>query len=144
MIIRNETASDFDAIWASSYTMSTFHGFRDDEKSFPFERRIELIAHLIDLATGEKEIIWNPKLGDEVYEGLIQATQKVVYSKNKPIIYDGDSASVTDIANMVRTLEAIGVEMVLVEDKTGPKYNPLFSDGHKAKQDTAENFARNS
>ena len=45
----------------------------------------------------------------------------------KPIIFDGDTGGLTEhFVYTVRSLERIGVSMVLIEDKTGLKKNSLF------------------
>ena len=45
----------------------------------------------------------------------------------KPIIFDGDTGGITEhFAYTVRTLERMGVSMVIIEDKTGLKKNSLF------------------
>lgn len=45
----------------------------------------------------------------------------------KPIIFDGDTGGLTEhFVYTVRTLERMGVSMVIIEDKTGLKKNSLF------------------
>ncbi len=59
----------------------------------------------------------------------------------KPIIFDGDTGGKTEhFAYTVRSLERLGVSMVIIEDKTGLKKNSLFGTEVKQTQDTIENF----
>ena len=45
----------------------------------------------------------------------------------KPVIFDGDTGGLTEhFVHTVRTLERMGVSMVVIEDKTGLKKNSLF------------------
>ena len=59
----------------------------------------------------------------------------------KPIIFDGDTGGLTEhFIYTVRSLERMGVSMVIIEDKTGLKKNSLFGTEVKQTQDTIENF----
>ena len=59
----------------------------------------------------------------------------------KPIIFDGDTGGIKEhFVYTVRTLERMGVSMIIVEDKTGLKKNSLFGTEVKQTQDTIENF----
>lgn len=59
----------------------------------------------------------------------------------KPIIFDGDTGGKTEhFAYTVRSLERLGVSMVIIEDKTGLKKNSLFGTEVKQTQDSIENF----
>ena len=59
----------------------------------------------------------------------------------KPIIFDGDTGGLTEhFVYTVRTLERMGVSMIIIEDKTGLKKNSLFGTEVKQTQDTIENF----
>lgn len=59
----------------------------------------------------------------------------------KPIIFDGDTGGLTEhFVYAVRSLERMGVSMVIIEDKTGLKKNSLFGTEVKQTQDTIENF----
>lgn len=103
--------SHLNALWASSLTMSVANGFLDDEVSFKFEKRLAIIK---DVAA---------------------------VNNCKPIIFDGDSGlSVEHFVYMVKALEDSGVEMVIIEDKTGKKENSLH-DTVKAQQDDPDRFA---
>jgi phosphoenolpyruvate phosphomutase len=59
----------------------------------------------------------------------------------KPIIFDGDTGGLTEhFVYTVRSLERMGVSMVIIEDKTGLKKNSLFGNEVKQTQDSIENF----
>lgn len=59
----------------------------------------------------------------------------------KPIIFDGDTGGLTEhFVYTVRSLERMGVSMVIIEDKTGLKKNSLFGIEGAQTQDTIENF----
>lgn len=60
----------------------------------------------------------------------------------KPVIFDGDTGGLTEhFVYTVRTLERMGVSMIIVEDKTGLKKNSLFGTDVVQTQDTIENFS---
>lgn len=60
----------------------------------------------------------------------------------KPIIFDGDTGGRTEhFVYMVRSLERLGVSMVIIEDKTGFKQNSLFGTEVAQAQDSIENFS---
>ena len=60
----------------------------------------------------------------------------------KPIIFDGDTGGKTEhFIYTVRSLERLGVSMVIIEDKTGLKKNSLFGTEVVQTQDTIENFS---
>jgi len=59
----------------------------------------------------------------------------------KPIIFDGDTGGRKEhFTYTVRSLERLGVSMVIIEDKTGLKRNSLFGTEVKQTQDSIENF----
>ena len=59
----------------------------------------------------------------------------------KPIIFDGDTGGRTEhFVYTVRSLERLGVSMVIIEDKTGLKKNSLFGTEVVQTQDTIEHF----
>lgn len=59
----------------------------------------------------------------------------------KPIIFDGDTGGIKEhFVYTVRSLERLGVSMVIIEDKTGLKKNSLFGTEVKQTQDSIENF----
>ncbi len=60
----------------------------------------------------------------------------------KPVIFDGDTGGRTEhFIYTVRTLERLGVSMVIIEDKTGFKKNSLFGTEVRQTQDGIENFS---
>ena len=60
----------------------------------------------------------------------------------KPIIFDGDTGGKTEhFVYTVKSLERLGVSMVIIEDKTGLKKNSLFGTEVVQTQDTMENFS---
>ena len=60
----------------------------------------------------------------------------------KPIIFDGDTGGRTEhFVYTVRSLERLGVSMVIIEDKTGLKKNSLFGTEVVQTQDTIEHFS---
>lgn len=60
----------------------------------------------------------------------------------KPIIFDGDTGGRPEhFVYTVRTLERLGVSMVIIEDKTGLKKNSLFGTEVSQTQDSIESFS---
>ena len=60
----------------------------------------------------------------------------------KPIIFDGDTGGLAEhFVYTVRTLERMGVSMVIIEDKKGLKKNSLFGTEVEQTQDSIEHFA---
>ena len=60
----------------------------------------------------------------------------------KPIIFDGDTGGMTEhFVYTVRSLERMGVSMVIIEDKTGLKKNSLFGNEVVQTQDSVEHFS---
>ena len=61
----------------------------------------------------------------------------------KPIIFDGDTGGRTEhFVYTVRSLERLGVSMVIIEDKTGLKKNSLFGTEVVQTQDSIEHFCK--
>lgn len=59
----------------------------------------------------------------------------------KPIIFDGDTGGIKEhFVYTVRSLERLGVSMIIIEDKTGLKKNSLFGTEVTQTQDTIEIF----
>lgn len=59
----------------------------------------------------------------------------------KPIIFDGDTGGLNEhFVYTVRSLERMGVSMVIIEDKVGLKKNSLFGTEVKQEQDSIEHF----
>lgn len=70
-----------------------------------------------------------------------QTINDIMEVTTKPIIFDGDTGGLTEhFVYTVRTLERMGVSMVIIEDKTGLKKNSLFGNEVKQTQDSIENF----
>ena len=60
----------------------------------------------------------------------------------KPIIFDGDTGGkIEHFIYTVRSLERLGVSMIIIEDKTGLKKNSLFGTEVVQTQDSIENFS---
>lgn len=60
----------------------------------------------------------------------------------KPIIFDGDTGGLTEhFVYTVRSLERMGVSMVIIEDKTGLKKNSLFGNEVVQMQDSIRHFS---
>ena len=60
----------------------------------------------------------------------------------KPIIFDGDTGGLAEhFSYTVRTLERMGVSMVIIEDKIGLKKNSLFGTDVVQTQDNIEHFS---
>lgn len=70
-----------------------------------------------------------------------QTINDIMEVTTKPIIFDGDTGGLTEhFIYTVRTLERIGVSMVIIEDKKGLKKNSLFGTEVVQTQDTIEGF----
>lgn len=60
----------------------------------------------------------------------------------KPIIFDGDTGGRPEhFVYTVKTLERLGVSMIIIEDKTGLKKNSLFGNEVAQTQDNIESFS---
>lgn len=71
-----------------------------------------------------------------------QTIDDIMEVTTKPIIFDGDTGGLTEhFVYTVRTLERMGVSMVIIEDKTGLKKNSLFGTEVEQTQDSIEHFA---
>lgn len=99
------------------------------------------------------DTMWISSLCDSVTKGkpdieLVDMTSRfrtideIMESTTKPIIFDGDTGGLTEhFVYTVRTLERIGVSMIIIEDKIGLKRNSLFGTDARQMQDTIENFS---
>lgn len=57
----------------------------------------------------------------------LRTIDEIMDVTTKPVIFDGDTGGLTEhFVHTVRTLERMGVSMVMIEDKTGLKKNSLF------------------
>ncbi|MBQ9907718.1 MAG: phosphoenolpyruvate mutase [Oscillospiraceae bacterium] len=84
------------------------------------------------------DAMWISSLCDSTAKGkpdieLVDMTSRyrtiddIMEVTTKPIIFDGDTGGLTEhFVYTVRTLERMGVSMVIIEDKTGLKKNSLF------------------
>ena len=99
------------------------------------------------------DAMWISSLCDSTAKGkpdieLVDMTSRfrtiddIIEVTTKPIIFDGDTGGMTEhFAYTVRTLERMGVSMVIIEDKTGLKKNSLFGTEVEQTQDSIENFS---
>ncbi len=98
------------------------------------------------------DAMWVSSLCDSTAKGkpdieLVDMTSRfrtiddIMEVTTKPIIFDGDTGGLTEhFVYTVKTLERMGVSMVIIEDKTGLKKNSLFGTEVHQTQDTIENF----
>lgn len=98
------------------------------------------------------DAMWISSLCDSTAKGkpdieLVDMTSRfrtiddIMEVTTKPIIFDGDTGGLTEhFVYTVKTLERMGVSMVIIEDKTGLKKNSLFGTEVQQTQDTIENF----
>ena len=98
------------------------------------------------------DALWISSLCDSTAKGkpdieLVDMTSRfntvneIMDVTTKPIIFDGDTGGLKEhFAYTVRTLERMGVSMIIVEDKIGLKKNSLFGTEANQVQDTIENF----
>ncbi len=99
------------------------------------------------------DAMWVSSLCDSTAKGkpdieLVDMTSRfrtiddIMEVTTKPIIFDGDTGGQTEhFVYTVRTLERMGVSMVIIEDKTGLKKNSLFGNEVAQTQDSIENFS---
>ena len=102
--------------------------------------------------TYQFDAMWISSLCDSTAKGkpdieLVDMTSRfrtiddIMEVTTKPIIFDGDTGGLTEhFVYTVKSLERMGVSMVIIEDKTGLKKNSLFGTEVKQTQDTIENF----
>ena len=103
--------------------------------------------------TYQFDAMWVSSLCDSTAKGkpdieLVDMTSRfrtiddIMEVTTKPIIFDGDTGGLTEhFVYTVRSLERMGVSMVIIEDKTGLKKNSLFGTEVAQTQDTIENFS---
>lgn len=104
-------------------------------------------------AARQFDAMWVSSLCDSTAKGkpdieLVDMTSRfrtiddIMEVTTKPIIFDGDTGGLTEhFVYTVRSLERMGVSMVIVEDKTGLKKNSLFGSDVEQTQDSIENFS---
>ena len=98
------------------------------------------------------DAIWISSLCDSTIKGkpdieLVDMTSRfrtvddIMDVTTKPIIFDGDTGGLTEhFVYTVRTLERMGVSMIIIEDKIGLKKNSLLGTEVKQLQDSILNF----
>lgn len=98
------------------------------------------------------DAMWVSSLCDSTAKGkpdieLVDMTSRfrtiddIMEVTTKPIIFDGDTGGLTEhFVYTVKTLERMGVSMIIIEDKTGLKRNSLFGTEAVQTQDSIENF----
>ena len=103
--------------------------------------------------TYQFDAMWISSLCDSTAKGkpdieLVDMTSRfrtiddIMEVTTKPIIFDGDTGGLTEhFVYTVRTLERMGVSMIIIEDKCGLKKNSLFGNEVKQTQDSIENFS---
>lgn len=102
--------------------------------------------------TRQFDAMWLSSLCDSTSKGkpdieLVDMTSRfrtiddLLEVTTKPIIFDGDTGGLIEhFVYTVRTLERMGVSMIIIEDKTGLKKNSLFGTDVEQTQDSIENF----
>lgn len=112
----------------------------------------EKTAVLQEGKTYQFDAMWVSSLCDSTAKGkpdieLVDMTSRfrtiddIMEVTTKPIIFDGDTGGLTEhFVYTVRSLERMGVSMVIIEDKTGLKKNSLFGTQVQQTQDSIENF----
>ena len=105
-----------------------------------------------DGGTRQFDAMWVSSLCDSTAKGkpdieLVDMSSRyrtiddIMEVTTKPIIFDGDTGGLTEhFVYAVKTLERMGVSMIIVEDKTGLKKNSLFGTEVNQTQDSIENF----
>lgn len=103
--------------------------------------------------THQFDAMWCSSLCDSTLRGkpdieLVDMTSRfrsvdeIMEVTTKPIIFDGDTGGLTEhFVYTVRTLERMGVSMIIIEDKKGLKKNSLFGVEVKQTQATIEEFS---
>ncbi len=103
--------------------------------------------------TYQFDAMWVSSLCDSTAKGkpdieLVDMTSRfrtiddIMEVTTKPIIFDGDTGGLTEhFVYTVRSLERMGVSMVIIEDKTGLKKNSLFGTEVAQKQASIEEFS---
>ena len=98
------------------------------------------------------DAMWLSSLCDSTAKGkpdieLVDMTSRfrtiddIMEVTTKPIIFDGDTGGLTEhFVYTVRSLERMGVSMVIIEDKKGLKKNSLFGNEVQQTQATIEEF----
>ena len=113
---------------------------------------VENTKVLQDGKTYQFDAMWVSSLCDSTAKGkpdieLVDMTSRfrtiddIMEVTTKPIIFDGDTGGLTEhFVYTVRSLERMGVSMVIIEDKTGLKKNSLFGTEVKQTQASIPDF----
>ena len=113
---------------------------------------VENTKVLQDGKTYQFDAMWISSLCDSTAKGkpdieLVDMTSRfrtiddIMEVTTKPIIFDGDTGGLTEhFVYTVRSLERMGVSMVIIEDKTGLKKNSLFGTEVKQTQASIPDF----
>lgn len=108
---------------------------------------------LQDGKTYQFDAMWISSLCDSTAKGkpdieLVDMTSRfrtiddIMEVTTKPIIFDGDTGGLTEhFVYTVRSLERMGVSMIIIEDKCGLKKNSLFGNEVMQTQDSIEKFS---
>lgn len=98
------------------------------------------------------DAMWSSSLCDSTAKGkpdieLVDLSSRfrilddIMEVTTKPIIFDGDTGGLAEhFVYTVKTLERMGVSMIVIEDKTGLKKNSLFGTEVEQTQDSIEHF----
>lgn len=71
----------------------------------------------------------------------LRTVEEIMEVTTKPIIFDGDTGGLKEhFVYTVKTLERVGVSMIIIEDKIGLKKNSLFGTEVQQTQDDIEHF----
>lgn len=107
---------------------------------------------LQDGKTYQFDAMWLSSLCDSTAKGKpdielvdlssrLRTVDDIMDVTTKPIIFDGDTGGLPEhFTYTVRTLERLGVSMVIIEDKVGLKKNSLFGTSVPQTQDDIEHF----
>lgn len=113
---------------------------------------VEKTAVYEDGKARQFDAMWISSLCDSTAKGkpdieLVDMTSRfrtiddIMEVTTKPIIFDGDTGGLKEhFVYTVRTLERMGVSMIIIEDKTGLKKNSLFGTEVEQTQDSIEHF----
>ena len=113
---------------------------------------VENTAIIKDGKTYQFDAMWISSLCDSTAKGKpdielvdltsrIRTIEDIMEVTTKPIIFDGDTGGLVEhFVYTVRSLERLGVSMVIIEDKIGLKKNSLFGTDVEQTQDSIVNF----
>ena len=115
-----------------------------------------IVENTVSYQNGEAhqfDAMWVSSLCDSTAKGkpdieLVDMTSRfrtiddIMEVTTKPIIFDGDTGGLKEhFVYTVRSLERMGVSMIIIEDKTGLKKNSLFGTEVVQTQDDIESFS---